>query len=173
MERCGRGILRDGMTDSELLHYAAEFRFAVIGDGASSRMCAAISDPLCAALAVLGVPAQVMETVLEDCNHVFLQLPDGRVLDPTADQFNSAGSPPLPAVYLGDVTRNHTNATVRPEAAVWAPLLLEFKRFVPRYSAREVGGMVRMALATLPPEMCELPGHTASTPGVRPLLPST
>jgi len=147
------------MTDAELLQYASEFRFAVIGDETSSRMCAAISDPLCAALAVQGVPAQVMENVLEDCNHVFLQLPDGRVLDPTADQFNRGSSGPLPAVYLGGVTSIHTNAVVRQEAKVWVPLLLELKRLAPHYSAREVGGMVRMALATLPPGLCELPSR--------------
>lgn len=76
------------MTDVELLQDASEFRDAIFGDKDSARMCAAISDPLCAALEVKGVPAQVMESNPGESNHVFIQLQDGRVLDPTADQFN-------------------------------------------------------------------------------------
>lgn len=147
------------MADAELLRYAAEFRFAVIGDGISSRMCAAISDPLCAAINVIGVSGQVMECALDSCNHVFIQLADGRVLDPTADQFS-----PLPAVYLGDATEVHLTALPRQAAEHWAPLLQDFKRIAPQYSAREVGGMVRRVLASLPPGLCDLPGCTSGYP---------
>lgn len=145
------------MTDTEILQYASEFRFAVIGDRNSARMCAAISAPLCAALVVLGVPSLVMESNLCDCNHVFIQLQDGRVLDPTADQFNWCSSSHLPGVYLGRGTKIHANAQEHRQAECWKPLLQEFKRFAPQYSAQEVGSMVRLTLATLPAGMCELP----------------
>lgn len=145
------------MTDTELIQYALEFRAAIIGDKNSARMCAAIGDPLCAALAVKGVPTMVMESDLGECNHVFLQLQDGRVLDPTADQFNWRSSQPLPGVYLGCGTSIHENATERRESECWKPLLSEFKRLAPQYSAYEIGNMVRTVLATLPAELCELP----------------
>lgn len=145
------------MTDSELLQYASEFRAAIIANGESVRMCAAISDPLSAALAVKGVATTVMESDLGECNHVFLKLQDGRVLDPTADQFNWCSRRKLPGVYLGSATTIHENAVERQEGDCWGPLLREFKRLTPEYSAQEVGGMVRMVLATLPAGLCELP----------------
>lgn len=145
------------MIDADLLQYASEFRDAIIGDRDSARMCAAISAPLCAALAIKGVPALVMESDLKECNHVFILLPDGRVLDPTADQFNRCSSPSLPGVYLGHSMAIHENARRYRQDEIWMPLLMECKRFVPEYSAREIGKMVRQVLATLPAGLCELP----------------
>jgi hypothetical protein len=120
-------------------------------------MCAAISGPLCAALATMGVSSRLMESDLGECNHVFLQLQDGRVLDPTADQFNWCSARHLPGVYLGHGVAVHDNATECHQTEIWMPLLLEFRRLVPQYSAREIGRMVRLTLATLPPGICELP----------------
>ena len=145
------------MTDADLQQYASDFRAAIIGNGESARMCAAISDPLSAALSVKGVTTTVMESDLEECNHVFLKLQDGRVLDPTADQFNWRSQRQLPGVYLGNATTIHWGAIERHEGRCWAPMLREFKRLAPEYSAQEVGFMVRMVLATLPAGLCELP----------------
>lgn len=63
----------------------------------------------------------------------------------------------LPGVYLGRGTMIHENAMERPQAACWRPLLQEFKRLAPQYTAHEVGRMVRLTLATLPANLCELP----------------
>ncbi len=145
------------MKDADLLQFVSEFRASIIGDNDSAWMCAAISGPLCAALEVKGVSSQLMESDLGECNHVFIQLHDGRILDPTADQFNWCSASPLPGVYLGPEAIIHTNAVPSQHAECWKPLLREFKRFAPQYSAAEVGSMVRSTLATLPAGICELP----------------
>lgn len=145
------------MLDSDLLQFAMDFRAAIIGDKDSAWMCAAISGPLCAALEVKGVSCQLMESDLGECNHVFIQLQDGRILDPTADQFNWCSANPLPGVYLGPEKIIHADAVPSQHAECWKPLLREFKRLAPQYLAREVGTMVRSALATLPTGICELP----------------
>lgn len=49
-----------------------------------------------------GVETECVETDLGAMNHIWLRLPDGRALDPTADQFNRLfPAMNLPAVYLG------------------------------------------------------------------------
>ncbi len=143
--------------DVEVLQYATQFRHAIIGDGDSTQMCAAISGPLASAFAIKGIPALVMESDLGICNHVFLRLADGRILDPTADQFNWCSSQSLPGVYLGPETAIHKNAWEHRQAVCWMPLLEEFRRFAPQLSALEVGTMVRQVLMSFPPSFCQLP----------------
>ena len=123
-------------------------------------MCAAISGPLWAALSVMGLSTRLMESDLGECNHVFIELNDGRVLDPTADQFNWCSSYQFPEVYVGQITTIHENAVASQFGEYWKPLLQEFKQICPSYSASEVGGMVRLALSTLPPGFCDLPNET-------------
>lgn len=71
-----------------MLTYAREYREAVLRGDSSAWMCAALSAPLHAAFQVLGIPSQLVVSDLGECEHIFLHLADGRVLDPTADQFN-------------------------------------------------------------------------------------
>lgn len=78
-------------------------------------MCAAVCYPLASLLGQYGVAVRVMESDLSHTNHVWLQLADGRVLDPTADQFNTAAGPSLPAVYLGPPLIYHTTLSPRAE----------------------------------------------------------
>jgi hypothetical protein len=85
------------MTDTDLLDVAAGFREGIVGTGPSTARCAMVCYPLAGYLDFLGVAVDVCESVVGDWNHIWLRLPDGRVLDPTADQFDAA----LPAVYLG------------------------------------------------------------------------
>lgn len=62
-------------------------------------MCFAVCAPLAGLLRLHGIEARVVEGFPSDgdfYNHVWLELPDGRVLDPTADQFAD-----MPPVYLG------------------------------------------------------------------------
>jgi hypothetical protein len=94
------------MNDAELVSFATEFREGILGDDPPDMMCFAVCAPLVTLLGLYGVPATMVEgDVYADdirwCNHFWLKLVDGRVLDPTADQFNSIVTEPLPAVYLG------------------------------------------------------------------------
>lgn len=90
------------MTDQELIAAATELRQGVLAGRPSERMCAMVCWPLAGLLhACHGLDAECVETDLEDTNHIWIQLPDGRALDPTADQFNALLGLHLPPVYLG------------------------------------------------------------------------
>ena len=83
------------MTDRQLVKYAREFRRGVLGKRSSFMMCAAVCLPLETILSMAGVDVTIVESHFAEVNHIWLRLPDGRILDPTADQFG------LEPVYLG------------------------------------------------------------------------
>ena len=67
--------------------------------------------PLSTVLEVMGFENKLVEGDLVVANHIWIELADGRVLDPTADQFNDLdfGWPALPQVYLGPPSMIHSN----------------------------------------------------------------
>jgi len=86
------------MSDAALVDLCTGFRDGILQGRPSTRMCAVICYPLAGYLSFLGVEVAVEHgDPVRHCNHVWLSLPDGRVLDPTADQFDAT----LPPVYLG------------------------------------------------------------------------
>lgn len=98
------------MTDAELIEFATEFREGLLDGHPSNWMCFAVCAPLLSLLRLHGVDAELVEGDLGVCNHVWLRLPDGRVLDPTADQFNAHQIEQLPPVYLGPPSLIHPPA---------------------------------------------------------------
>lgn len=98
------------MTDDELVSFAGEFRSEILSGGQSWMMCFAVCAPLVGLLNAYGVDCDLAEGDLGECNHVWIALPDGRVLDPTADQFNDFGFAPMPPVYLGQPTAMHPSS---------------------------------------------------------------
>jgi hypothetical protein len=141
------------MTD--LLTYAREFREAVLQGDSSERMCVALSAPLHAALQVRCTPTQLVASDLGECEHIFLQLADGRVLDPTADQFNWCSRQKLPGVYLGAPSFIHEGAEPWPGGQEWHEMMTALKRLYPALDAADVGRTVSMTLRALPPGLCE------------------
>ena len=95
------------MTDAELIEFASEFREGILEGRSSWMMCFAVAAPLAGLLKMHGVDAVLKEGDLGELNHFWLCLPDGRVLDPTADQFNDFGVELMPSVYLGPPTAMH------------------------------------------------------------------
>lgn len=96
------------MTDQELIAFASDFREGVLDGRPSNWMCAAVCWPLSSLLGLYGVENRTVEGDLGHCNHVWIELADGRVLDPTADQFNSMfPNMDLPPVYLGPAIAIH------------------------------------------------------------------
>ena len=93
------------MTDRRLVSVARAFRHVILGRGLgrgpSRLMCFAVCLPLQGYLSVIGFETTLVEATLKHkhgkMNHFWLELPDGRILDPTADQFG------LEPVYLGPV----------------------------------------------------------------------
>ena len=89
------------MTDEELIEFSLEFRKGILGEYPSNYMCYAISAPLLSLLNIYGINGDLEESDLGECNHIYIRLSDGRVLDPSADQFNWCSREELPSVYLG------------------------------------------------------------------------
>lgn len=89
------------MTDEELVKVSDTFRTGLLGDTPSFRACAMVCWPLEGFLnAIHGINCRSREVKFDHHlvgNHVFIELEDGRVLDPTYDQFGAD----LPRVYLG------------------------------------------------------------------------
>lgn len=105
------------MTDEELVSFVSEFREGILNGVTSTYMCAMVCMPLVTLLRLHGVEAEIVESDLGFICHVWLRLPDGRALDPTADQFQShpcaalgyLDLPVLPPVYLGPPLSVHAN----------------------------------------------------------------
>ena len=90
------------MNDRELKRVAREYRQGMLEGAPSDMMCFALCFPLQGYLGFLGVHTKLVEADFGRCNHYWLKLEDGRILDPTADQF-SGKSLKLPKVYLGPI----------------------------------------------------------------------
>jgi hypothetical protein len=105
------------VNDADLIEVAQGFRDGILDGRASDFACAMICYPLAGYLSALhGIECEVLETKAVranygTCNHVWLRLPDGRVLDPSADQFNVRGRKRMPPVYLGPPTALHRTTT--------------------------------------------------------------
>jgi hypothetical protein len=91
------------MTERDLTRVARDMRQAIVngvGAGDPTDLYFAICAPLQGWLAFMGLDLELVEADFGWTNHCWLALPDGRILDPTADQFARHGVE-LPAVYLG------------------------------------------------------------------------
>lgn len=95
------------MKDSDLLEICSSFKKGILDGRKSNFMCAAVCWPLSAYLSFHGIENEVSECDLGECNHFYIKLSDGRVLDPTAEQFNDFFGvdwlkEKMPDVYLGE-----------------------------------------------------------------------
>ena len=93
------------VSDTRLKSIVAAFRRGILGRGSSHDMCAAVCMPLQSYLSsVEGIDTRLTSVEFQDgglvFEHCFLTLPDGRILDPTADQFNTE-LVKFPQVFLG------------------------------------------------------------------------
>lgn len=146
------------MNHLEIATYSTMFRRGLLQGSDSDRMCAALAGPLCAALLVLGEKARCMESVLVGdshvSNHVFIELEDGLVLDPTADQFNGelAGAA-FDEIYLGRPAVIHLGASPTPWEDAWMEYASHLRRLIPDYDPFKVGKGFRAAIEALPPEV--------------------
>ena len=89
--------------DSKLKRLVSEFRRGILGDHPPDMMCFAVCAPLQSYLAIMGIETRLIEMDFGRVNHVWLQLNDGRIIDPTADQFMSLGGTKMPKVYIGEL----------------------------------------------------------------------
>lgn len=80
---------------------ATDFRKGVIGRRQSRGRCWMVSAPLGAMLNFMGHGTELVEGTVSGEHHFWLKLPDGRILDATADQFKTPIGDAMPKVYLG------------------------------------------------------------------------
>lgn len=94
------------LSDKELVKICTQFRYGVIGRKPSKGKCYMITAPLQSYLYFLKIESKLIEgfvTIGENItNHYWMELPDNRILDATADQFNEFKNIEMPKVYLGE-----------------------------------------------------------------------
>lgn len=86
--------------DRELLRIASAARERITLGGPSSGYCAVVCVPLATYLTRRGLIAEDVHGAVGEWQHSWISLGDGRILDPTADQFNRQGAR-MPPIYLG------------------------------------------------------------------------
>lgn len=86
----------------ELKRVASEFRKGLLGSDPSDGKCAMVCLPLAGYLEMFGLRVKVVESDFGTVNHFWIELENGEILDPTADQF-SGKFLKLPKVYVGPV----------------------------------------------------------------------
>jgi len=90
------------MTDKEIIRLTREFKKGLMGKRNTKSMCFVVTFPLQGYLSFCGLKTKLVEGEIKTnegiWNHYWLKLPDGRILDPTADQFNNN----LSEIYLGN-----------------------------------------------------------------------
>jgi len=93
------------MKDEMIIQFASQFRKGLLNNNISQGMCFAVCVPLQSLLSIGGIETELKIVDFKNNNHAFLIFNDGRILDPTADQFPASG---LPAVYLGSMPDCYT-----------------------------------------------------------------
>jgi hypothetical protein len=86
------------MNHKQIKAYARSFRRGLLGKRTSTNMCYMVTAPLTTLLCMAGVSCKLVEGWCGAYHHFFIELEDGHILDPTADQFKDMG---LPQIYLG------------------------------------------------------------------------
>ena len=94
------------LTDADLIKLSTQFRYGVIGRTKSWGKCLLVTSPLYCYLKFLKVDCKMIEgyvTIGDNItNHYWILLPDNRILDATADQFNEVREKQMPKVFVGE-----------------------------------------------------------------------
>lgn len=83
------------MNDIELIEFAGDFRDGILEGRLDTDMYWLVAAPLADLLDYFGVRVRLVEGWVGGLHHHWIELRDGRILDPTGDQFG------LDAIYLG------------------------------------------------------------------------
>jgi hypothetical protein len=87
--------------NKSLLKLASLVRKKALRGAESAGHCESVSRQLLPRLADNGLTANVVYGNANGQGHVWVELEDGTVIDPTADQFNQPNGEPMPKVYVG------------------------------------------------------------------------
>ena len=131
------------LNNEEILNLSREFRQAVLEKDPSDEMCMALSSNLLALLHSKGAAGSLEISELEEIDHIFIKLPDGQILDVSADQFGSQ----YQDVYMGPALDIHANPEPFEFAPIWNKLLSKIMERYPDADValvgQEVGGVLR------------------------------
>ena len=103
LEYVESGVLRAPLNKhGELLRTVTEFRDGILNGAPSDLMCFAVCAPLQSYLHMCGTDTALIHGEFEGwMNHVWLEMEDGQIIDPTFDQITKWINKPLPPVYIG------------------------------------------------------------------------
>ena len=87
---------------TELLRLVTDFRKGILGKHDSESWCFMVCAPLEGFLPLWGYTAKLTDGHVCGLPHVWLTLPDGQIVDPTADQFKKPNGESMPPVYIGE-----------------------------------------------------------------------
>lgn len=85
-----------------LREVAQEFAEGILDGRDSTAMCYAVSAPLEGFLSFFGYEVKLAKGFVQECEHYWLELSDGRIIDATADQFIGPTGKRMPKVYIGE-----------------------------------------------------------------------
>ncbi len=101
------------MTNKQILKYVTNFRKGVLGKMPSNYMCFAVCSPLHSMLSLMDISCQLIQGEVETekftYGHYWIELSDGMIIDPTADQLEGLNLPP---VYMGELPKQYTAKTL-------------------------------------------------------------
>lgn len=102
--QCEEDTFTASSPESVLEEICTEFREGILNGGTSLDMCFAVCAPLQSYLEMCGYQTELVMGYVGSGNHYWLRLPDGTIIDPTADQFNYLLKKrnKMPPVYIGD-----------------------------------------------------------------------
>lgn len=88
--------------DQRLMEIVSEFRCGILQGRKSNLMCVAVCSPLEGyLLSIHGIETHAVSGTIDEMEHFWLEMKDGRIIDPTADQFLKPDGSPMPEVYIG------------------------------------------------------------------------
>ena len=108
-----------------LLHEVTEFQSGLLDGRGTTDMCFVVCAALEGYLNFSGRACKVVKGEVNGCNHFWIALPDGRIIDPTADQFPRPNGPPMPKVYIGPLPAWYQKASIKELTRSTEDILLE------------------------------------------------
>ena len=106
------------MSVASLAGIVIGFRNGLLGKRRPTDMCRVVCLPLESYLRVEGYDTIVVEGTVEGWDHCWLRLADGRIIDPTADQFGNG----MPKVYIGTLPVGYKEKPCEPPGYLKGPL---------------------------------------------------
>ena len=96
-----------------LLHQqVTSFRRGILGKRKSVNFCRTVCAPLESYLNTAGYKVKLVSGNVRGFAHFWLAMTDGRIIDPTADQFSAPDGSPMPKVYIGKLPPGYSSDTL-------------------------------------------------------------